>query len=154
MGGSAGSIELNSKMLEEIKSLNNRSLENINFFIQIPSSYFEYLKKKYSDLIDNARFVFFSFKNNLNPKEYDFILSRSGSGSMNEILYYTNNVYFIPHLISRDQHQKLNLNYFLSHNMCLTKFQIPYEKKPISEFYFNQLINPHSIEKIICYSTR
>ena len=154
MGGSGGSIDLNYKMLEEIKSLNNKYLENIKFFIQIPNSYFEYLKKKYSDLIDNTRCIFFSFKNNLNPQEYDFILSRSGSGSMNEILYYSNNVYFVPHLISRDQHQKLNLNYFLSHNMCLTKFQIPFEKKPISEFYFNKLINPHSIEKIICYSTR
>ena len=38
--------------------------------------------------------------------------------------------------------------------MSLTKFQIPNNKKLISEFYFNKLINPYSIEKIICYTTR
>ena len=154
IGGSAGSLDLNYKMLKEVKSLNIENLKKIKLFIQIPHSYLENFRKKYADLVDNSRCTFFSFKNNLNHQEYDFILSRSGSGSMNEILYYTSNVYFIPHLISRDQHQKFNLNYFISHNMCLTKFQIPNNKKLISEFYFNKLINPYSIEKIICYTTR
>ena len=154
MGGSAGSLELNNKMLEEIKSLNIKNLEKTKFFIQLPNTYFEYLKEKYTNLIDSTKCIFFSFNHNLNPQEYDFILSRSGSGSLNEILYYTNNVYCIPHLISRDQHQKFNLNYFLSHKMSLTKFQIPSKKNQISKFYFNQVINPYSIEKIICYTTR
>ena len=153
-GGSAGSLDLNNKMLKELKSSNLENLKKIKFFIQIPDFYFNDFKNKYTDLVDNSRCTFFSFKKNLNHQEYDFILSRSGSGSMNEILYYTNNVYFIPHLISRDQHQKFNLNYFLSHNMSLSKFEIPNKKNQISEFYFNKLINPHSIEKIICYTTR
>ena len=76
------------------------------------------------------------------------------SGSLNEILYYTNNVYFTPHLISRDQHQKFNLDYFLSHDMSQKNFYIPNKKKSTSQFYFNPLINPHSIKKIICYITR
>ena len=118
-----------------------------------------YLKKNNinvtgSDIAYNDNCSFFIFKNNLNFKEYDLILSRSGSGSINEILYHTNNVYFMPHLISRDQHQKFNLNYFFSQNMSLKIFQIPNEKNIISEFYFNSLINPYSIEKIICYTTR
>ena len=50
--------------------------------------------------------------------------------------------------------KKFNLDYFLSHNMSLTKFQIPNSKNTINQFYFNSLINPHSIEKIICYTTR
>ncbi len=154
MGGSAGSVDLNNKMLKEVKNLNRENLKKIKFFIQIPNPYFEDFKNKYTDLVDYYRCTFFSFKNNLNYQEYDFILSRSGSGSVNEILYYTNNVYFVPHLISRDQHQKYNLNYFLSHNMSLTKFKIPIKKNKINEFYFNQFINPHSIEKIICYTTR
>ena len=90
----------------------------------------------------------------MNLQEYDIILSRSGSGSVNEILYYTNNVYFSPHLISRDRHQKFNLDYFLSHDMSQKNFYIPNKKKSTSQFYFNPLINPHSIKKIICYITR
>ena len=153
MGGSAGSIELNNMMLKEIKNSNRTYLKNVKFFIQIPEPHIEVFKKKYTDVLDN-NCEFFTFKNDLNPQEYDLILSRSGSGSLNEILYYTNNVYFIPHLISRDQHQKFNLDYFLSHDMSQKNFYIPNKKKLTSQFYFNPLINPHSIKKIICYITR
>ena len=154
MGGSAGSIDLNNKMLSEIMILNKTHLNKLKFYIQIPNPQLEIIKKKYTDITDDSRCTFFSFKNNLNFEEYDFILSRSGSGSINEILYFTNNVYFIPHLVSRDKHQKFNLSYFLSHNMSLKNFFIPNNKKHISKFYFNSLINPHSIEKIICFTTR
>ena len=154
IGGSAGSLDLNHKMIEELKLLDKKYLEKTNFFIQIPSSHIKILKKKYEDFGLKNKFTFFSFKNNLNFQEYDFILSRSGSGSINEILYFNNNVYFVPHLVSRDQHQKFNLNYFLSHNKSLKKFLIPNKKNKTNQFYFNPLINPYSIEKIICYTTR
>ena len=154
IGGSAGSLELNNKMLDEIKNLDKKYLKKIKFFIQIPNTFIDDFKKKYEKLISNKSFIYFYFNNNLNFEEYDFILSRSGSGSINEILYFTDNVYFIPHLVSRDHHQKFNLSYFLSHNMSLKNFVIPTQKKIVSQFYFNSLINPHSIEKIICYTTR
>ncbi len=153
MGGSAGSVDLNNIMLKEIMHLDKRILEKIKFFIQIPKSHQEIFKKKYKDFT-NIKISFFNFKNNINFQDYDFILSRSGSGSINEILYYTNNVYFVPHLISRDQHQKYNLNYFFNHNMSLKNFFIPDKKNKFDKYYFNKLINPHSIEKIICYTTR
>ncbi len=154
MGGSAGSLDLNKKMLNKISNLSRIHLNKLKFFIQIPNSHLDIIKKKYEAIIDDDRFTFFSFKDNLNFIDYDFVVSRSGSGSLNEILYYNNNVYFIPHLISRDQHQKFNLNYFLSHKMSLSKFLIPNIKNKKNQYYFNSLINPHSIEKIICYTTR
>tara|TARA_A100001015_G_scaffold288012_1_gene358432 strand:- start:503 stop:1504 length:1002 start_codon:yes stop_codon:yes gene_type:complete len=154
LGGSAGSLELNNKLLDTIKILDTKHIEKIKFFIQIPNSHINIYKRKYEDLVGNDNYSSFIFKNNLNFQEYDFILSRSGSGSINEILYHTNNVYFIPHLISRDQHQKFNLSYFYSHNMSLKKFHIPDKKNITSQFYFNSHINPHSIDKIICYTSR
>ena len=154
MGGSSGSLDLNNKMLDKIMLLDKKFLNNIKFFIQIPKSHIKIYKKKYLDYLDNTRCIFFSFKDNLNYKLYDLILSRSGSGSIHEILYYNNNVFFIPHLISRDQHQRYNLSYFLSHKMSLKKFVLPNKKNLISQFYFNSLINPHSIKKIVCYTTR
>ena len=93
-------VLINNKMYDEIKILHKNDLEKIKLFIQVPEIHLEIYKERYAKLIDSNRCVFFSFKNNLNFKEFDFILSRSGSGSLNEILYYTNNVYFIPHLIS------------------------------------------------------
>ena len=140
-------------MLDEIMLLDKKFLNNIKFFIQIPKSHIKFIKK-YLDYLDNTRCIFFSFKDNLNYKLYDLILSRSGSGSIHEILYYNNNVFFIPHLASRDQHQNLNLNYFLTHNMSLKDFLIPNKKNFTSDHYFNPIINPYSIEKIICYTTR
>ena len=154
LGGSAGSFDLNTKMLDQIKILDKKYIQKIKFFIQIPELYLETFKKKYENFISSDNFSFFYFKNNINYQEYDFILSRSGSGSINEILYFTNNAYFIPHLVSRDQHQKFNLSYFSSHNMSLKKFHIPNKKKIINRSYFNSLINPYSIEKIVCYTTR
>jgi len=154
MGGSAGSLDLNNIMLEEIANFNQTYLKKTKFFIQIPESHIKALKNKYSKLVDKTNCAFFSFKDDINHQEYDIILSRSGSGSINEILYYTNNVSFNPHLISRDQHQKFNLEYFLSHNMSQKNFFIPKKKNLTGKFYFNPLINPHSIKKIICYITR
>ena len=154
IGGSAGSLDLNDKLLEEIATTNKLHLQKIKFFIQIPKDNLEIYKKKYTNIIENSNCIFFSYKDNLNPKEYDLIISRSGSGSLNEILFYTNNAYFIPHLISRDQHQKYNLNYFISRNMSLKKFTLPNKKNTKDQFFFNKLINPYSIEKIICYTTR
>ena len=46
MGGSAGSLELNNKMLEEIKTLDFDHLKKINFYIQIPKFNLEIYKKK------------------------------------------------------------------------------------------------------------
>ena len=45
MGGSSGSLDLNNKMLEEIKMLNDDHLDKIKFFIQIPDTYLEIYKK-------------------------------------------------------------------------------------------------------------
>ena len=46
MGGSAGSLELNNRLLDEIKLLDRKYLEKIKFFIQIPNSYLDIYKKK------------------------------------------------------------------------------------------------------------
>ena len=45
IGGSAGSLDLNHKMIEELKLLDKKYLEKTNFFIQIPSSHIKILKK-------------------------------------------------------------------------------------------------------------
>ena len=91
--------------------------------------------------------------NQLNLKDFDLIISRSGSGSLHEIMYFNNKVYFIPHLHSRDSHQSLNLRYFKENNYSLKDFEIPISKK-ISKEYLNSLINPFSMQKILCYLTR
>ena len=41
-----------------------------------------------------------------------------------------------------------------AHNISQKNFYIPNKKNLTSQFYFNPLINPHSIQKIICYITR
>ena len=64
-----------------------------------------------------------------------------------------NKVYFIPHLHSRDGHQNLNLRYFKENSYSLKDFEMPISKK-ISKEYLNSLINPFSMQKILCYLTR
>ena len=152
LGGSAGSLELNDLLIQKLSHLSKDILDNIQVLVQIPDSFFEEYRSKYLNIIKDVSF--FSFKNDLNYLEYDLIISRSGSGSLNDILYITNYVFFIPHMHSRDGHQKLNLDYFKKYNSFMHVFKIPHTKKNIQIFYFNNLINPYSINKIVCYLTR
>ena len=109
------------------------------------------ISKEYENL--KLDIEFFTFNENLNFKDFDLIISRSGSGSLHEILYFNNKVYFIPHLHSRDGHQNLNLRYFKENSYSLKDFEIP-TSKIISKEYLNSLINPFSMQKILCYLTR
>ena len=56
----------------------------------------------------------YSFIDDLKFYDYNLIFSRCGSGSMFEILYYTDKVFFVPHLHSRDIHQKFNKMFFIN----------------------------------------
>ena len=47
----------------------------------------------------------------------------------------------------------INLRYFKENSYSLKDFEIPISKK-ISKEYFNSLINPFSMQKILCYLTR
>ena len=151
IGGSAGSLDLNNKLLDYIKEIPQEDRINFEFKIQIPSSY-ESIKDKYKKLSSNV--YFFSFINDIKFDDYDLIFSRCGSGSMFEILYFTNNVYFLPHLYSRDMHQKYNKEFFI--RKLNIKDEIPYYKnlKNNSDFYFNKIINPFSIHKIFSFISK
>ena len=152
LGGSGGSLDLNDILISKLKKLDDKVLNKIKLSVQIPSNYFKKYQKNYLKIMKNISF--FKFNSNLDYKNYDLIISRSGSGSLNDILYYTDSVYFIPHLNSRDGHQSLNLNFFRQHSSYLEKLEILDLKKKINPFYINSLINPFSINKIICYLTR
>ena len=151
IGGSAGSLELNKFLSNELLKIDRMLIKNIKFYIQVPKKFLEEVSKEYENL--KLDIEFFTFNENLNFKAFDLIISRSGSGSLHEILYFNNKVYFIPHLHSRDGHQSLNLRYFKENSYSLKDFEIPISKK-ISKEYLNSLINPFSMQKILCYLTR
>ena len=150
IGGSAGSIELNNKLLNYIKTIPIKEINKFEFNIQIPSSK-NSIKDQYKKLCKNI--TFFDFIDDLKFYHYSLIFSRCGSGSMFEILYYTDKVLFVPHLHSRDLHQKFNKMFFI--NKLKIKDEIPnYNNLKISSnIYFNQLINPFSIHKISSFIT-
>ena len=151
IGGSAGSLELNKFLSNELLKIDRKLIKNFKFYIQAPKKFLEEISKEYENL--KLDIEFFTFNENLNFKDFDLIISRSGSGSLHEILYFNNKVYFIPHLHSRDGHQSLNLRYFKENSYSLKDFEIPISKK-ISKEYLNSLINPFSMQKILCYLTR
>jgi UDP-N-acetylglucosamine--N-acetylmuramyl-(pentapeptide) pyrophosphoryl-undecaprenol N-acetylglucosamine transferase len=151
IGGSAGSLELNKFLSNELLKIDRTLIKNFKFYIQVPKKFLEEVSREYENL--KLDIEFFTFNENLNFKDFDLIISRSGSGSLHEILYFNNKVYFIPHLHSRDGHQSLNLRYFKENSYSLKDFEIPISKK-ISKEYLNSLINPFSMQKILCYLTR
>ena len=151
IGGSAGSLELNKFLSNQLLNMDRTIFKNLKFYIQVPKKFLEVITSEYENL--KIDIEFFTFNENLNFKDFDLIISRSGSGSLHEILYFNNNVYFIPHLHSRDGHQTLNLRYFRENSYSLKDFEIPLSKK-ISKEYLNSLINPFSMQKILCYLTR
>lgn len=152
LGGSAGSLELNNVLINELLRLDSDHLEKIKLSVQLPQSHFEIYKSKYLNLSKNINF--FLYDDNLIFNNFDLIISRSGSGSLNDILFETNNVYFVPHLHSRDKHQQLNLNFYKNYNMSLNELIIPNQKLPSNPFYFNNFLNPFSFNKMVCYLTR
>ncbi len=152
LGGSGGSLELNDILISRLQDLDKELLNKVKLSVQIPNNYLRRYQEKYFKILKNINF--FSFNKKLNYQAYDLIISRSGSGSLNDILYYSNFVYFEPHLHSRDGHQSLNLDFFKKHNQILEILEIPSFKKEKNLDYFNSLINPFSINKIICYLTR
>ena len=151
IGGSAGSLELNKFLSNEILKIDRTLINNFKFYIQVPKKFLEEVSREYENL--KIDIEFFTFNENLNFKDFDLIISRSGSGSLHEILYFNNKVYFIPHLHSRDGHQSLILRYFKENSYSLKDFEMPISKK-ISKEYLNSLINPFSMQKILCYLTR
>ncbi len=151
IGGSAGSLDINKFLSNQLFKIDIKLIKNFKFYIQVPKKFFEKISREYENL--KIDIEFFIFNENLNFKDFDLIISRSGSGSLHEILYFNNKVYFIPHLHSRDGHQSLNLRYFKENSYSLKDFEIPTYKK-ISKDYFNSLINPFSMQKILCYLTR
>ena len=152
LGGSGGSLELNNILLSKLKDLDKELLNKVKLSVQIPINYFKKYQENYLKIIKNINF--FKFNNNLDYTNYDLIISRSGSGSLNDILYCTDSVYFVPHLNSRDGHQSFNLDFYRKHSFFLEKLEILDLKKKTNPFYINSLINPFSINKIICYLTR
>ena len=152
LGGSGGSLELNNILLSKLKNLDKELLNKVMLSVQIPINYFKKYQENYLKIIKNINF--FKFNNNLDYTNYDLIISRSGSGSLNDILYCTDSVYFVPHLNSRDGHQSFNLDFYRKHSNFLEKLEILDLKKKNNPFYINSLINPYSINKIICYLTR
>jgi UDP-N-acetylglucosamine--N-acetylmuramyl-(pentapeptide) pyrophosphoryl-undecaprenol N-acetylglucosamine transferase len=144
IGGSAGSLELNKFLSNELLKIDRTLINNFKFYIQVPKKFLEEVSREYENL--KLDIEFFTFNENLNFKDFDLIISRSGSGSLHEILYFNNKVYFIPHLHSRDGHQSLNLRYFKENSYSLKDFEIPISKK-ISKEYLNSLINPFSMQK-------
>ena len=152
IGGSAGSVELNELLLNELSKIEKSSLSKIQLDIQISSIHSETMKAKYTELTQNVSF--FSFLDNINFNNYDLVISRSGSGSMHEILYFTDKIFFKPHLFSRDQHQKYNLAYFQKNLTLPLALSIPLQKNFQSAYYFNELINPYSMQKLVCYIAR
>ena len=151
IGGSAGSLDLNKFLSNQLLKIDKTLIKNFKFYIQVPKKFIEKISREYENL--KIDIEFFTFNENLNFKDFDLIISRSGSGSLHEILYFNNKVYFIPHLHSRDGHQSLNLRYFKENSYSLKDFEIPISKK-ISKEYLNSLINPFSMQKILCYLTR
>jgi len=151
IGGSAGSLDLNKFLSNQLLNIDRTLLKNFKFYIQVPKKFLEEISREYENL--KIDIEFFTFNGSLNFKDFDLIISRSGSGSLHEILYFNNRVYFVPHLHSRDGHQSLNLRYFKENSYSLKDFKIPISKK-ISKEYLNSLINPFSMQKILCYLTR
>ena len=152
LGGSGGSLELNNILLSKLKNLDKELLNKVKLSVQIPNKYFKKYQENYLKIIKNINI--FKFNNNLDYTNYDLIISRSGSGSLNDILYCTDSVYFVPHLNSRDGHQSLNLKFFRKYSNFIEKLEILDLKKKTDPFYINSLINPFSIKKIVCYLTR
>ena len=125
-------------------------ISKYEFHIQTPNNN----KIKNQLLRKSKNITFFDFQDNINFKDYYLIISRSGSGSLFEILFFTDKVYFEPHIHSRDKHQKHNKLFFINYGYSIENLVNHKGIDEISEIYFNKLINPFSIDKILSFISK
>ena len=114
IGGSQGAKSFDSLFSEDLTELSKKF--KIKIFHQTSYKNIKILRNFYiSKKINNE---VFSYTNNLHKiiKKCDFVITRSGASTINELIFLETPFLAIPFPFSKDDHQYFNANYYVKKN--------------------------------------
>lgn len=144
-GGSQGSEYLANFAMKLIKIISNEKLINVKFYIQCPKN----MIKKISNNLKNIKFeiVIKDYFQNIDDilKISSLAISRSGAGSISDLINYKIPAILIPLPSSKDNHQYSNALIMKNHELAIIIDQnsgdISDAKKYIYKIYNNKQKN-------------
>ena len=115
IGGSQSARKFNSLFNEDLITLSKKI--KIKIFHQTNKENLEKLKQFY--LSNKINFEVFNYTNNLHKiiKECDFVITRSGASTINELVFLGTPFLAIPFPFAVDDHQFYNAKYYVEKNL-------------------------------------
>ncbi len=116
IGGSQGARKFDNLFSKDLVKLSSKY--KIKIFHQTGIKNINKLKKFYNSNYIN--FEVFSYTNDLYKivKQCDFVITRSGASTINELLFLGTPFLAIPFPFAKDNHQFFNANHYVKKNIC------------------------------------
>ena len=108
MGGSLGAFNLSQKLLEIARNFHDY------FFVVQTGKHFKQLVSIFGERRENHLIISFYERPGILYSAADFVISRSGAGSIYELSYHKKPAIFVPYPFAKDNHQYYNAEYIQS----------------------------------------
>ena len=139
IGGSQSARKFDSLFNEDLIKLSKKI--KIKIFHQISKENLKKMKKFYFS--KNINFEVFSYTNNLHKiiKECNFVITRSGASTINELVFLETPFLAIPYPFAKDDHQFYNAKYYVDRNLGWLTRENEIAKNFLYKFIMNLIKN-------------
>ena len=139
IGGSQGAKKFDDLFVNDLIKLSKKN--KIKIFHQTSKENLKILKKFYFS--KNVSFNVFSFVNKLNNiiKKCDFVITRSGASTINELVFLNTPFLAIPFPFAKDDHQFYNAQHYAKKKLCWLIRESEVKPKFIYKFIVNLIKN-------------
>ena len=135
IGGSQGAQKFDNLFNEDLLKLSKKY--KIKIFHQTSKENLKKIENFYAS--KNINFHVFSFTKNLYGiiKKSDFVITRSGASTINELAFLGSPFLAVPYPFAKDDHQFYNAKHFVKKNLCW----LIRENEVKNNFLYNFLLN-------------
>ena len=139
IGGSQSARKFDDLFNKDLIKLSKKI--KIKIFHQTNKENLKKLKQFY--LSKNINFEVFSYTNNLHKiiKECDFVITRSGASTINELVFLETPFLAIPYPFAKDDHQFYNAKYYVKKNLGWLIRENEIKENFLYEFIINLIKN-------------
>ena len=139
VGGSQGAKKFDNLFKDDLIKLSKKL--KIRIYHQTSTQNLKKLKKFY--VLNNIEFHVFSYERDLHKiiKKSDFVITRSGASTINELVFLKSPFLAIPYSHAKDDHQFFNAKYYVSKNLGWLVRETDIKKNFLYKFVTNLIKN-------------